>query len=151
MKVTRSYTWPMGHRLALHQGRCRSVHGHNWTAEITVVGAEGYPYVQCDDRPDCGMVMDFSDLDAHVKPVVDEWDHAFMVHDRDPFARLLREFGALVEGQRVVEVPFTPTSENIAAHLWHFVDQAVAPTHRCAMVRVSESARSWAEWRLEDA
>lgn len=150
MKVSRSYTWPMGHRLMRHQGRCRWVHGHNWTAVVEVADRDGEPAVWQDDRPDCGMVMDFYDLDQIVKPIIDDLDHAFMVEERDPFARALVEFNhATGEQCRVVFVPFAPTSENIAADLARRISAKLSE-RRLVRVAVSESARSWAEWRGED-
>jgi 6-pyruvoyltetrahydropterin/6-carboxytetrahydropterin synthase len=148
VKVSRTYTFPMGHRLMRHRGRCRWVHGHNWTALVEVEDQDGEPILWPDDRVDNGMVMDFGDLDAIVKPIIDQWDHGFMVEERDPFLRVLRDF-ASVNDPRIIVVPFTPTSENIAAELASRVTEHLTE-RRLARVAVSESGRSWAEWTKED-
>jgi len=35
-KVEKKFTLPIGHRLSKHQGRCFSLHGHNFTVLVGV-------------------------------------------------------------------------------------------------------------------
>lgn len=132
--VTRTYHWSMGHRLQRHQGLCKYPHGHNYVAEVTVAG-------EVDSQT--GMVYDFSLLDASVKPVIDLWDHAFMVEQDDPFGSVLASF----EPRNVFVLQNAPTAENIAAELAREVQERVALGLLVWCVKVWETHRSYAEWR----
>lgn len=139
MRVTRSYTWAMGHRLQYHDGLCRHPHGHNYRAEVTVEGT-----VQREEGSEQGMVLDFYNLDKVVAEVISTWDHAFMVEASDPFLDCLRHFSKLTgELPRVVVVPWPPTVENMANE----IAVGVGGHHlNVCRVRLYESARSFAEW-----
>jgi 6-pyruvoyltetrahydropterin/6-carboxytetrahydropterin synthase len=140
--VTREYSWSMGHRLQRHEGLCRNPHGHNYVAEVTVVGP-----VRSDDGSESGMVVDFGALDAIVKPIIDAWDHAFMVEDSDPFKKHLGAFGDECDVfPKIVVVPWAPTAEHIAARLFQLIYEA-RPSEAWHVCRVCvyETARSKAE------
>jgi len=54
------------HCLSLpYESKCRNLHGHNWTIEVTC---------QSETLDECGMVVDFS----YIKDVVMQLDHAFI-------------------------------------------------------------------------
>lgn len=94
---------PEGHK-------CRRLHGHSYRVVITVrehVGSDG-------------MVMDFADVDAVAKPVIDALDH-----------RCLNDFYP------------NPTSELIAVGLW----EQLADSLPLSVVTVSETDRSSAIFR----
>ena len=69
--------------------KCRRLHGHSFQAEILVAG-------DCD--PHLGWVMDYADMAAAFKPLLDQLDHNF-----------LNEIPGLAN----------PTSENLAAWIWN--------------------------------
>lgn len=139
MRITREYSWAMGHRLQRHQGLCRNPHGHNYVAVVTVAGP-----VQTGPTSEAGMVMDYARLDTLVKQVLDPWDHAFMVEESDPFRRALREGDSMSEEPwKIVVVPWPPTAENIAQELARKI--VCPPNVHVAAVRIYETARSWAE------
>lgn len=141
--VTRTYVWPMGHRLKDHDGRCRFPHGHTYEAEVTVANSVGL--VRSGTKR--GMVIDFADLDAAMRAVLDEWDHAFMVEDADPFAAALIDFGDRNDC-RLVVVPWPPTAERIAHRLADLVQAALPKGCRVESVRVHEGPKSVAEARF---
>lgn len=67
MKVRRSFDFDAAHRLPLHPGKCRELHGHAYRLVVTV---------ERPVDPQTGLAMDFSDLKAVVKrEVVDLLDH----------------------------------------------------------------------------
>ncbi|HSC39496.1 MAG TPA: 6-carboxytetrahydropterin synthase QueD [Chitinophagaceae bacterium] len=72
---------PLGHK-------CRQLHGHTYHVTIFVSGPVS---------ADIGWVLDFGDLKAVCKPVIDRLDHA-----------LLNEIAGLEN----------PTAENVAQWLW---------------------------------
>ena len=88
----------MGHTLNNYQGACHRLHGHNYQLEV-MVKSEGL------DKS--GFVMDFGDLKNVVNGILDqEYDHYFLVDEKDSRAEKLKTLGALT-------VPFEPTAENL--------------------------------------
>jgi len=103
------------HHLPNHDGKCRRVHGHSWTATIEVTGD-----VLHQNGPKRGMLIDYGDLSAAVRPlVIDALDH----HDlnvttglTDPTSEhlarwLFEQLEELVPGLVAVTVRETCTSE----------------------------------------
>lgn len=74
MRIAKEFRWEMGHRLPLHDGACRNLHGHSYKLVVEIEG---------DPDPATGMVVDFQDVSAAVKPFVGELDHCFLVQDSD--------------------------------------------------------------------
>lgn len=107
ISITRRFTFSAAHRLAFHEGRCKEVHGHNYTVEVTVA------------RPGGGMgpnrmVLDFGDLKRPVKQWLDEhWDHTIILDaDDKETIELLRS-----AGHSFYATDGPPTAENMAQHL----------------------------------
>jgi 6-pyruvoyltetrahydropterin/6-carboxytetrahydropterin synthase len=74
MRIAKEFRWEMGHRLPLHDGACRNLHGHSYKLEVAITGTPD---------PRTGMIVDFQDVSAAVKPLVAELDHCFLVQDTD--------------------------------------------------------------------
>lgn len=144
MQITKQARFEAGHRIPNHESKCRHVHGHSWYIQVTVEG----PVTSDLDSPAQGMVTDFGDLKAILhEMVVDQWDHAFLVYDKDvPMIKALRH---LPEGHRTVELHEVPTCENLARLAFMAVDAEVARRSenrtRVACVRLYETPNSWAE------
>ena len=68
--------------------KCRRLHGHSFVVEIVIEG-------ECD--PKLGWLMDYADISAAFKPILDRLDHYY-----------LNEIPGLAN----------PTSENLAAWIW---------------------------------
>ena len=73
MKVAKEFKWEMGHRLPEHFGNCRNIHGHSYKM---IVEFEG-------ELNENEMIIDFYDIDRIIKPLVEKFDHAFMVNKND--------------------------------------------------------------------
>lgn len=68
-RVTRSFRFEAAHQLPWHAGKCRDLHGHSYTLEVTVEGP----------LDDSGIVLDFGDLGAAVRrEVIERFDHTFL-------------------------------------------------------------------------
>lgn len=99
MKIAKEYRWEMGHRLPDHPGLCRNVHGHSYRMIVELEG----------EVNEDGMVIDFYELGKIVKPIVEMFDHSFLVHkDDSKLIAMLEE----LESRRVV-VDYSATVENI--------------------------------------
>lgn len=90
MEIFKEFTFEAAHRLPNlpPEHKCSRLHGHSYRVRIWVNGPVTEPN---------GWVMDFADIKAACKPVIDELDH-----------RYLNE----IEGLE------NPTSERIAQWLW---------------------------------
>ncbi len=84
------------HKIEGHSGKCAFLHGHNWVAEIVA---------SCEELNDLGMGVDFADMKAVAKPVIDELDHCYLN-----------------------ELPYfqshPPTAENVAKYIYDVLEQS---------------------------
>ena len=74
-EVSVEYSFAAGHALRGYKGKCENVHGHNYKVRVTVQGEK---------LNSIGLLMDFSDLRAAVKGLVERFDHHFL-NDLEPF------------------------------------------------------------------
>ena len=78
------------HRLENFNGKCESLHGHNWKVEVFLAGK---------DLNGTGLLMDFGLVKALTKEVLEEIDHKY-----------LNELAAFQDRN--------PSSENLACYLY---------------------------------
>ncbi len=78
------------HRLHSTGGKCAELHGHNWKVEVRVCAEE---------LDGAGMAIDFHDLKAITREILEELDH-----------RYLNELPDFQEQN--------PTAENLARHIY---------------------------------
>lgn len=71
IKATKIFEISYSHFLPGHEGECGGVHGHNATIEIEVTRLQDPDGSSLESS----MVMDFGDLKARAKPVIDKLDH----------------------------------------------------------------------------
>ncbi|HWQ32231.1 MAG TPA: 6-carboxytetrahydropterin synthase QueD [Blastocatellia bacterium] len=86
------------HLLRGHQGKCANLHGHNYRVEV---------YVRGQKLNEIGMLIDFADLKAATKKVVDYLDHK-NINELPPFDKEIN-----------------PTAEEMAAYFLHEVGRQV--------------------------
>lgn len=105
IKVIKRFRWSMAHRLTHgYQGRCASLHGHEYEVSVTVAG----------ETDTMGLVVDFADIKRICQGWVREHlDHTTIVYRED---KALVEF-LQKEEQRHYIVDFNTTAENVGAHL----------------------------------
>ena len=116
MKIGKVIQWDMGHRVLNHRSICKGLHGHRYKAEICVEGE----LIDQSGASEEGMVIDFADIKRTAQKLIqEELVHAFMVCDKD---EELLEFFKDSMGHKPVIVPFTPTAENVAAYIFHILE-----------------------------
>ena len=91
-EVSVEYTFAAGHALRNYKGKCENLHGHNYKLRVTVEGPS---------LDSTGLLVDFGDVRAAIKSLVDRLDHQFL-NELPPFDRI------------------NPSAENIARY---FCDQ----------------------------
>jgi len=104
------------HWLDDYEGKCSNLHGHLWIVEVFILGEK---------LDKAGMVMDFGDIKAALKGIVDELDHTCLNDTR--------EIG-------------NPTSEHIAKYIYEYMKPKIPATNILEKVRIWENPRSWCEY-----
>ncbi len=123
----------MGHRLQLHPGLCKNVHGHRYVCHVSIQGP----------ITDTGMVMDFHDLDILLNTTLGEWDHAMMLEMWDPLLAVLQSADKTL---RLVEVPWPPTAERIVGEIARLIRHELPEDVTLTKIVLFETPKSSAEW-----
>jgi 6-pyruvoyltetrahydropterin/6-carboxytetrahydropterin synthase len=72
--VEKDFRFEAAHKLPHHDGKCARLHGHSYKAVLTLSG-----YTLETDGPKRGMLLDYSDLSAVMKPLLDQYlDHYYL-------------------------------------------------------------------------
>lgn len=117
MRITASryHDFSCGHRVCGHESKCAHLHGHNYRVHFTVASA---------GLDEIGRVIDFSAIKERLCEWVEQsWDHKFLVFYEDPWARMLAD----IDPAGVVQLPFNPTAENMAAFLLNVIGPRFLP------------------------
>lgn len=121
MELFKEFTFDAAHYLpAVPEGhKCGKMHGHTYKVKIGVTGTV---------QRDTGFIMDFADLKAIVKPLIDAFDHS-VLNDRldNPtcenlvnaiWDNIAHQVGAHGAALTLVEVWETPTSGCTKRHVF---------------------------------
>lgn len=131
MRCSKSIAFCAGHRLKDHAGKCRHLHGHNYSATLTFEGPNDGPV---------GVVIDFADIKKHVSAWLDAWwDHAFILAADD--AEAIKAISQ-VAGSPIFLMPYPPSAENLARYLIAEFGDFFSPI-RLVEVRVEEAPGAW--------
>ncbi len=74
-EISVEYSFAAGHALRGYKGKCENVHGHNYKVQVSVAGPQ---------LNSIGLLMDFVELRAAIKVLVERLDHRFL-NDLPPF------------------------------------------------------------------
>ncbi len=77
-EISVDYSFAAGHALRGYKGKCENVHGHNYKVQVTIAGEQ---------LNAIGLLMDFVELRAAIKALVEHLDHRFL-NDLPPFDKL---------------------------------------------------------------
>ena len=73
-EITKEFRFEAAHKLPLHDGKCARLHGHSWRGRLVLRADKP---IQC--GPKTGMVQDFGDVSAVLRPFVDDvLDHRYL-------------------------------------------------------------------------
>ena len=69
--LRKQFRFQASHKLPGHDGKCARLHGHSWIGYIEIQGEE-----LIEGGAKAGMLLDYGDIGAVVKPIVDDYlDH----------------------------------------------------------------------------
>ena len=130
--ITKEIYFCYGHRLMLHGGKCRHLHGHSVKAAITL---------EAESLNEQGMVCDFSDIAASAAEFIEqELDHNLLLHRDDPLLPLLRE-----ANERVLALPEHPTAEYLARIIFEHVQRRGYPVKSVTLWETSSACASYGD------
>lgn len=70
-RLEKTFRFEASHQLMGHDGKCARLHGHSWIGKVVLEGEE-----LAATGPKTGMLIDYGDISAAVKPLVEEYlDH----------------------------------------------------------------------------
>ena len=73
--ICRDFEFAAAHRIRGHRGGCENLHGHNYRVRVCL---------QARELDELGMVLDFAELKAMMKEIVEPLDHR-TINDVPPF------------------------------------------------------------------
>lgn len=130
--ITREIGIDMGHRVTHHGSKCRNLHGHRYTVQVTARS-----YVLHKEGEQQGMTLDFSFLKEEMMDIIDSvHDHGTTLWVHDPLVPMFLEedvwtidalkahvirWGFCSTSSKVGKVcfvPFVPTAEELA-RFWY--------------------------------
>lgn len=133
-ECTRLVAFDAAHRVPRHASKCRNLHGHRYTAEITAQRLR---------LTEEGFVVDFGIVKALIGGWIDAaWDHGTILGPEDDE---IAEF-LVARGHKVFRLPGAPTAENLAAFLLE-ISRALLVAHSVdvSRVRLWETPNAYAD------
>ncbi|MGH9374571.1 MAG: 6-carboxytetrahydropterin synthase QueD [Terriglobia bacterium] len=119
-EVSVEYSFSAGHALRQYKGKCENIHGHNYKVRVTVEGEK---------LNRAGLLVDFSELKANLRALIDRLDHQFL-NDLKPFDEV------------------NPSAENLAQYISDGMGSRLqGPDMRLRSVTVWETDSSSATYR----
>lgn len=130
MRVTKRFTFDAAHVLPFHQGKCKRLHGHTYSVEVS------FEVGSLDEN---GMGLDFDLIGKWTWPVINRLDHQY-----------LNELTQLGNGGPLFP---TTTAENIALVIRDLVANQMdadppgpeSPALAGPWIKVYETPNSWVE------
>ena len=145
IRITKQFTFEMGHALYGHDGKCRNIHGHSYKLSVTVIGEP----IADTSHAKLGMVIDFGDLKKIVKEeIVDPFDHATVFNKNTPHAELAKVLEN--EGHKVILTDYQPTSENMVIDFAEKIKSKLPKGIALHCLKLRETETAFAEWYAED-
>lgn len=137
LELMKEFSWEGSHVLYKHPGKCARIHGHSFKLKVYVSGMI---------NKDTGFVMDYVDLKAIVKPIIDRLDHRHL--GGWSYIGLNPETEkSMVPG---LPVDFYPSSENlivwIADQLGDSLDYPIVMKARSLGMTTQQKLMYWHRW-----
>lgn len=131
LTITRSVEFDAGHRVAGHEGKCRSPHGHRYKVLVTLSG---------EVQPD-GMILDFGVLAQVLNEYVhDVFDHAMVLDQADPLALVLQKEDP---SWKVVGIAGPPTAENFARLIGQVLQAVLGAVTEVVVYETPKCSARW--------
>lgn len=141
--LEKEYKFEYAHRLMLHKGACKNLHGHS--AKIKVE-------ISANSLNKAGMIIDFGHL-GFIKDYFDNnYDHTLILNESDPILDFLLA-SEVSNGLKIKSFAGEPTSENFAKAMAHDIGIMLIERHlNITGLKITfwETAKNSASYVLED-
>lgn len=104
MKITKSYHFYAGHRNKKAGEKCGRLHGHTYNVKCI------FEFNKMKD----GITMLFSDIDKIVEPIIKQYDHYFLLYEKDSLCELLD-----LANEPYIKLPFETSAENMSVWIYN--------------------------------
>lgn len=103
MIIEKKYHFYAAHRNKKAGEKCGRIHGHTYNVVCI------FKFNEIND----GLTMLFSSIDAIVEPIIKQYDHYFLLYEKDSLAELL-----VLANEPFISLPFETSAENMS--IWIF-------------------------------
>ena len=110
-KIAKDFYWEMSHRLPDHKGLCKNIHGHSYKIRVELEG----------ELNEEGMVLDYYDLKQLFLPIIEVFDHSFIV-DKDD--EIMINFLKSNNFKHFI-IQKTTTAEHIVEYIYNIVSENI--------------------------
>jgi len=133
LTIEKVFRFDAGHRcLGFKDKKEETLHGHSWHLRVVV-----------EARRELGpmkTIFDTNELARIVKPLIERFDHSFILWSEDPLHdRLVEVCRTVGIDDKLVRVDFNPTIEGLAEHFFKVIRDALR-LHDAALKRVDLDA-----------
>lgn len=133
--IRKEFHFSAAHRLEGHP-KCGRLHGHNYAVVVEITG----PALRR------GMLIDYGDLSMVVKPIIEPFDHRYIVSQEnadaeDKYADLAGELGHAIPLPKPAS-----TAEYLAEHFAEKIREVLGHDGLTINVRVSETPKTSADY-----
>ena len=138
IEAVRIIKFDAGHRVVNHESKCRTLHGHEYKAEIFAEGS----------LDSLGRVIDFSVIKQVIGTWIDEYlDHNMILFNQDPDLHFIEQCSGM---KKPFVVPFNPTAENLASFLIQKSNELLAGSGvRVSKIKLWETSNCYVEARCD--
>jgi 6-pyruvoyltetrahydropterin/6-carboxytetrahydropterin synthase len=147
MRVSKTVTFDAAHRITLHKGKCKNLHGHTYKMEVILEGG----LVAEDGASDLGMVVDFGEVNKILKEkIVEVYDHSTMIWKEDKLLYPISKKLAEEEGMNIQIMDFPSTAENMAVYFYYTIASALPKGVSLYEVKIWETPNAFASYKGEE-
>lgn len=139
MKIKKTYHFYAAHRNETLQDKCFSLHGHLYRVALffTALRNPSNPSITT-------LFSDFEPIEGYFKAV---WDHAMLIHEKDPLLGTLH-VGGFDESMKMVIMPRPTSVENVCYEM--FRDIRKMGFHLLDEVQIQETESSTVIYTAQD-
>lgn len=135
MELRKTFRFEASHILPKHPGKCSRLHGHSWVLHVFVNGKV---------NKETGFVMDYADISAAVKPLIENLDHKhlgqWLTDDNKMPIGMSEDCSCASWTVPEMKLRFYPSSENLL--IWIGQQLNTLPWHKLAL---EETCTSYCE------
>jgi 6-pyruvoyltetrahydropterin/6-carboxytetrahydropterin synthase len=124
IKIEKKYHFYAAHRNKEAGEKCGRIHGH--TYDVTC-------YFEFNSIVN-GLTMLFSDIDKIAEPIIKQYDHTFLLYDKDPLVKVLE-----LNNEPFTELPFETSAENMSIWILTQIKNAGLPIVKIELAETKTS------------